>query len=145
MRKIGILFFFTFMLSIVQAQEVKFPVPLIPGDRFTIRNEYNGSPVDTLWLLKDSQLRRFIVRAMKQEIDSARAALLTEQVGLFRRKTEALQKINQLRTEGYEHYKKLWLKTDKELESAEIRAERNLKLGFAAGILVSAALVILIR
>lgn len=129
----------------LRAQEVTFPIPLIPGDRFTIQSQYDGVPVDTLWLLKDSQLRRFIVRSIKQEVDSMRADILTKQVALYRQKTEQMDQIIRLSKEGYEHYKSLWLKTDQQLEEAEIRADRNLKWGFAAGIVVSAALVILIK
>ncbi len=133
------------VLTPARAQEISFPVPLLPGDSFTVQSQYNGQAVDTLWLLNKHQLRNFIVRAMKQEIDSARASLLRRQVDLYRQKTEQMSQIIALRKEGYLHYRDLWLKTDKELEQAEIRAQRNLRIGFFSGVLLSAALVILIK
>ena len=129
----------------LQAQEISFPVPLLPGDRFTVQESYNGTRVDTLWLLNKHQLRNFIIRAMKQEIDSARADLLRQQVDLYKKKTEQMAEIIDLRKKGYLHYRDLWLKTDAELEKAEIRAERNLRIGFLSGVLLSAALVILLK
>ncbi len=126
----------------VPAQQVKFPVLLRPGDNFTVQDNYDGVKIDSLWLVKNRQLLRLINNSIKQKIDSSRAALLSQEVGLLKEKSLQLDSLVVLQKSAYERYRVLWEKTDHKLEQAEINSARNLKLGFLAGVGVSAAIVI---
>lgn len=99
-----------------QEREIPFPVPVLPGERFTV-----PSNLDTLWLLKHAQYKRALKLAKKSEIDSTMVALLEQKQALLSEIITQKDSIIALQRAGYVHYRELWDKTDRELEAVEIQ------------------------
>lgn len=118
---IAALFFFTtalFLTAELHAQ-VQFPVPVLPGERFTVPTN-----LDTLWLLRNSQFKRAVKIAKKAEIDSATAALLEQKTVLLNEILVEKDSLIALNRKGYIHYRDLWEKTDRELEEVEVKNDK---------------------
>ncbi len=99
-----------------QEREIPFPVPVLPGERFTV-----PANLDTLWLLKHTQYKRALKLAKKSEIDSTMVALLEQKQALLSEIITQKDSLIALHREGYVHYRELWDKTDRELEAVEIQ------------------------
>lgn len=148
MKQILILFLLSIGGQLFAQAPVKldrFPIPLLPGDEFTIQEEYviNDSvfKVDQLWLLKNSQYKTALKIAKKQEIDSARVSLLAQQVAIHKQIGAEKDSIIALNRAGYLHYRDLWNETDRKLEEEEIKSARNFRWGFYVGAAVSVVIV----
>ncbi len=133
-----IILFLIFLAGASQAQEVKFPVPIYPGETFTVPMKY-----DTLfWLLKNSQYNNALEKARALAIADTMISTLkmkNSRLSQIIAEKDSLIKINQ---QGYEHYKELWRKTDHELEKAELKYIGQFKAGLT-GFYIGSLLTIL--
>ncbi len=80
-KKYIILILFTTVLISLNAQEKKYPQVILPGESKLVE-----SGLDTLWILKDSQLKKAIVAAKKLKISEEINAELYKKVDLLEQK-----------------------------------------------------------
>ncbi len=104
------------------AQEIKYPYSIVGDGKEAF---IFPAGTDTFWVLKHSQYINAVANTEKLKLSE-------QQLKLTKQKMEIRSEILQLKTGiidsvkwGYEHYKDLWLQTDKKLEDAEIEASRN--------------------
>jgi len=117
MKYFIILFLLSFVILSAEAQEVKFPVPIYPGETFTVPIKY-----DTLfWLLKDSQYQTALAKAQKLVIADSTIKILRMKNDRLERIVAEKDSVLKITQEGYEHYKELWRQTDFKLEKAELK------------------------
>ena len=104
--------------------------------------------LDTLWILKNSQYKKAVKIAKRQQIDSQKVTILEEKEALYKKIGVEKDSLISTYRKGYLHYRDLWTDTSFKLEEAEVKASkrwRYLEGGFVAGILVTVAVTALMR
>ena len=81
MKKINILILFMAVLISLNAQEKKYPQVVLPGESKLV-----NPGLDTLWILKDSQLKKAIIAAKKLKISEEINAELYKKLDLLEQK-----------------------------------------------------------
>ena len=136
MYRILIFIFLSFSFSLSQ-EKTKYPYPIV-GDGQT--EVVFPASQDTFWVFKHSQYLKALGK-----VDSLR--IVQEQLSLLNKKFELQNEIVKLQLSitdtvkfGYNHYKNLWIETDRKLEKAEIKASQRWTYfngGMVAGIIVA--------
>jgi len=127
----------------IQAQDVEFPQPIIPGQSvFDVPAEF-----DTLWILKHSQYKNCIKNSKELVLADSMYQLLDKKSQLLQNIVAEKDSIIKYNSEAYQHYLALWEKTDKQLESVELKnvsIKRQRWYFGIAGLIVGGLLGILI-
>ena len=118
-----VLLFITFGFSALLAQDNKssYPMPIQPGSTIKLPDGKN-----VFWIVKHNQYKKMIKIARKQEIDSLRIDVLTNQLALYHQIQAEKDSLVMFYKDGYIHYRDYWEKTNKELEEAEVKAAKRL-------------------
>lgn len=115
---IGKLFLFICTMSLlVYAQESEFPKPIVPGEpALDVPSNF-----DTLWVLTHSQYKKCIKNSLNLIVADSMYHLLDQKSILLQNISANKDSIIKLNTDAYMHYAALWEKTDRQLETVELK------------------------
>lgn len=92
-----------FLLFVQSVNAQKYPVVVLPGEKQTVEPK-----TDTLWILKDSQLKRAIISAKKLKIEEEINAELYEEISVLKSKDLVKDSLILDLKEDCNFYKKKW-------------------------------------
>ena len=141
-KRIYYIIFLLFIFNSVSAYSQKYPEVILPGNKKTIENSK-----DTLWVLKDSQLKKAIIAAKKLKVEEQISNELRKKISLMNDKDLVKDSLCVDLKKDRDFYQNNWKKCSKDIDILIKKNQRQklftklsiggIVIAFIAGILIN--------
>ncbi len=141
-KRIYYIIFLLFIFNSVSAYSQKYPEVILPGNKKTIENSK-----DTLWVLKDSQLKKAIIAAKKLKVEEQISNELRKKISLMNDKDLVKDSLGVDLKKDRDFYQNNWKKCSKDIDILIKKNQRQklftklsiggIVIAFIAGILIN--------
>lgn len=126
MRIVIIILLFAPLMGLAQKN---YPYAILPGQEQVVKHE-----VDTLWVLKHSQMQKAIAAARKSKLLSQQIEILTEKLALTDNKGGTQDSLTVLYSDKAEHYERQWRECDNDLQVVVKQYKKQRMLTYVASV-----------